>query len=162
MLLKVICILCLFGLIVYVGYGILSYYKKRKQFYQDLIDFINYLNTEIAFLKTDLISIIDKNCNKYHNELNELLLLYLTNIKAGKQNFDANIKVLSKEENLELNNFFNSLGKTNIEEQKVCIAHYKSRFCEQKQKSEEDVNKNGIVAFKLCIVVGIGVCIVLI
>ena len=162
MILKIICIIVLFCLIVYVGYGILSYYKKRQQFYEDLSNFINYLNTEISFLKTDLVSIIDKNCNSYHSEMNDLLKFYLENIKAKKNNFEAKIKVLSKEENLDISNFFNSLGKTNLQEQQTCIAHYKCRFSEQKTKSEEDKNKNGLTYFKLCIVVGLGVCIVLI
>ena len=69
---------------------------------------------------------------------------------------------MSNEENLDISNFFNSLGKTNLQEQQTCIAHYKCRFSEQKAKSEEDKNKNGLTYFKLCIVVGLGVCIVLI
>lgn len=162
MILKIICIIILFCLIVYVGYGIFCYYKKRQLFYDDLINFVNYLNTEISFLKTDLISIIDRSCNKYHKELNDLLCSYLLNLRKNNNKFSANLKVLSNEENQTLSNFFNSIGRTNIEEQKVCIAHYKSRFSEQKLISEEDKNKNGLTYFKLCIVVGLGVCIVFI
>ena len=162
MVIKIVCLIVLFLLIIYVGYGILKYYRKRQQFYEDLIDFINCLNTEIAFLKTDLISLIGNNCHKYHNDMNDLLIRYLDNLKNNDTNFDAKMQVLSREENMEVNNFLNSLGKTNLEEQKTCIAHYKCRFSEKKQKSDQEKEKNGVTYFKLCIVVAIGVCIVLI
>ena len=162
MIFKIICLILLFILIVYVGYGILSYYKKRRQFYEDLINFVNYLNTEIAFLKTDLISLVENNCDKYHREMNCALQNYLKILKYGKGVVQNKISILKDDENLELDNFFNSLGKTNLQEQQVCIAHYKERFSQQKLATEQEIDKKGSVYFKLCIVLGLGVCIVLI
>ena len=162
-MIKYICLILLFALICYIGYGIFNYYKKRENFYADLSKFINKISEEMNFLKTDLISLIDKNKCAYNNDCNDLLNSYLDYLLSTKKDEPFKIKsnFLSKEEKEEINTFFNSLGKSNLEEQKVCIALYRSRFSEQFTKSTKEKDTNGIVSLKLCIVLALFVCLIL-
>lgn len=162
-MIKIILLIIVFSLIVYIGYGILSYYNKKKKFYNDLTLFLEQLKSEICFLKTDLKTILEKYKNCYCKEINNLLNDYY-NYLCGKFNENLNLKcsLLGKEEIAEINQFFLKLGRTTIEEQKDCIAHYNDRFTEQLRKISEEKDKSGIVAFKLCIILGLFAVIMLI
>lgn len=162
-MIKWIILIVVFALIVYVGYGILSYYKKRQKLYEDLAQLTANLNTEIGFLKTDLITIIDSCKNNFCQSLNSILgQFHLHLCEPNSKTFEPQCKILNTEELEELKGFFNSLGKSDMQEQKVCIAHYKARFSEHSANLTKEKDKNGVVGFKLCIVLAFFVCIVLI
>lgn len=162
-MIKILLLIILFLLIVYIGYGILSYYKRRKKFYSDLCLFLENLKSEICFLKTDLKSILEKQKNCYCTEINNILDEYYKYLCNGlKENLDIKCKLLSIEEVNELKELFYKLGRTTLDEQNNCIAHYNGQFMGRLSKIKEEINSNGIVAFKLCIILGLFAVIILI
>lgn len=162
-MIKILLLIILFLLIVYIGYGILSYYKKRKKFYSDLCLFLENLKSEICFLKTDLKTILEKQKKCYCAEINNILDEYYKYLCNGlKENLDIKCKLLSVEEVNELNELFLKLGRTTLHEQNNCIAHYNSQFMARLSKIREEISNNGIVAFKLCIILGLFAVIILI
>lgn len=161
-MIKILLLIFVFSLIVYIGYGIFNYYKTRASFFKDLTTFINKLDDEISFLKSDLVSLTCAEKQVYGDEFNSVLKEFHNHLTSLSKEFIANSNFLTREELNEINTFFNSLGKSGLEEQKVCIAFYKRRFNEQFQKLIGEKESYGIVGFKLCIALGFFICIVFI
>lgn len=157
------CLLLLFLIVCYIGYGILSYYKKRAKIYEDLISFINCLNVEISFLKTNLIKIVEKEKTDYCKEFNDILNKFYDKLLSKESScFECKCELLNDNENKEISDFFNCLGKTDIKQQQMSIEHYKNKFLQHSSRFVQERDKNGVVGLKLSILLGLALCIVLI
>lgn len=166
-MIKWLLIISLSALIVAVAYGILNYYKKRENFFANLMDFCSRLSNEISFLKTNLPSIVS-NAESYKSEFQIVLTEFKSMLERGdinENNFKQILKrvqILKEEEQDSITAFFTSLGKTSLQEQLNCIAHYKVRFSELFNTSRQENSKFGGVSLKLGIILAIAVCIVFI
>ena len=74
---------------------------------------------------------------------------------------NANVSILKTDEKKQLASFFSALGKTDLKDQLSHVGYYKNLF-EQKQKVCEDESKKlGNTYFKLCVLAGIAIMLIL-
>jgi len=156
---KIVLMVVLISSFSYLGFQIGGLYLAKEKFYSELIGFITHLISEISFLKTDLMGISTnfKSTNKHFN-------LFLNNLK-NKILFEKdyeNITILNEQENLEIKNFINSLGKNDALNECEIIKSFLENFKLKLNDSREGNKKYGIMYKKLGVLVGILVCIVLI
>ena len=148
----------IFVSISYLGFKVGDRFKKKEKFYYDFKNFLIYLKNEIGFFEKDILEIVSSYETKNSN-----LKLLLENYQASlnEKPFEE-LKILSKEENLKIIDFFNGVGASDCESQKEYIEKnleiFNSCFEQAKLKNE----KQGSMYKKLSILLGLLVCIVLI
>lgn len=148
----------IFGSISYIGFQYGNSYKEKENFYNEFSKFLLYLKSQITFLKIDLFTIFKAFETKDKN-----LKFLLKNIESNlKENKKIKINILTLEENLALNDFFNNLGKSDCITQEEFISH-QIDFFEAKLKESKDANlRYGNMYKKLGVLAAFLVCIVLI
>ena len=150
---KLVLIIVLGCSFIILGLNVKKHYKQKSDFYDCLVKFLSVLNQEISFLKSDLESII--NSHHYSEDFDYFLQEYLLNRKV-------NLSFLSDEENYQLLQFLDSLGKGDVEREINNLSYYSIQFSDKLVKVKQDESTNGNMYFKLVSLVGIVVCIVLI
>ena len=95
------------------------------------------------------------NSHHYSEDFDYFLQDYLFNRKV-------NLSFLSDEENYQLLQFLDSLGKGDVEREINNLSYYSIQFSDKLVKVKQDESTNGNMYFKLVSLVGIVVCIVLI
>lgn len=129
-----------------MGIQIKRYFFDRLKFYESMLLFCEYAIKEISFYNTTK----DKILNGYSDRI-------LTNVIEGRDE-----KILSKEENIKIKNFLDSIGKFDAKNEVQNIEFYKIYLNNQKQKCSIDYDKKSGLALKLSILIGILLCILLI
>ncbi len=113
----IICI-CVF----YVGVLFGKFYKIKLQIFYDLMQLCELLELQIKFKKEVIAKIIEDNRTMFSNEFNKIIDCYYY-----KKNDSVNISVLSNKEQMLIKNFFNSLGRADVEGE---INNIKSNFAQ--------------------------------
>lgn len=131
----------LLGFVIYLNYS-----SKRKT-YGYLVNFCDTCLLEIKFNKNNFKKIIEKNLDSYNQEMKKILSSYLDKEKY-------NSKLFKKNEVVSIQNFINSLGKKDLDGEVQNLNKYRELFEQNFKKSKEDEQKKGVVSFKLFIVVG--------
>lgn len=71
-MIKLILLLSIFSACGFLGINISKTYTDKHKFYKELLLLCQNLKTDISFLKTDIVSILQK--NKYETKLNAILI----------------------------------------------------------------------------------------
>lgn len=130
------------GLLIYLNYN-----SKRKT-YSYLVDFCDTCLLEIKFNKNNFKKIIEKNLSSYNLEMKKILNCYL-----DKECYTS--KIFKKSDTVFIQNFIDSLGKKDIDGEIQNLNKFKELFDQNLKKSKEDEQKKGVLSFKLLIVVGL-------
>lgn len=161
-----ICLLCL--LIIFLAYKFFVYYKSRQYFFQNLYDFCGFLQSEISFLKTDIMALLDKKNESYDINFNKVLNCYknaLKNIDSFRVDFSegiSKISILKQEEKEKLCDFFEILGSSNSLDQLAQIGDFKSQFSSLLTYSKQEHQKYGAMSIKLGLLLALAIFIVFI
>lgn len=149
----------------YIGVLIKRRYAKRVEFFKSASDFIGVLTTELSMRKTPVPEIIQKFLQGRNGEFETALRAWQTSAKNGETRiaaFEKNvIPLLKTEEKKELFDFFDGMGKTMLDEQLAHAAYYAKRFEQAKTKCEEENKRLGGTCFKLCVLLGLAVLLIL-
>lgn len=156
--LAIICIL-----FSYIGFKISLFYRKKVKLLRELVDFVNYLILNISFLKTDLFVLLN-NYNAKDKDFKEILILYKDYVENGLDlKFkDALFKSFNKDIASCILSFFQSLGKLDYTNQLKMLELNKKHFDEIKLKSEMENKTKGNLYYKLGLIIGIGMMILLV
>ena len=146
--------------LTYIGFGIENYYKMKVQVFYEFLDFIDFANNEISYLKTDIISLIKKFHTNYSSKFSESLLKIENPNKFSIENY--NIFYLSNNEKQMIITFIQDTTKIDFIGQKQYFESYKNKTKKHINKIEEDKNIKGGLAKKLAPLLGIGILIILI
>ena len=155
-----------FGMI-YIGFGILKFYQKRKKFFEDLTLFCNKLCVDISFSKENLRTIINQNINNFGKDFKSILenyLFFLENnesVLSKEELFKKNSLIRDDEKEIVLH-FFKDLGRLDASNQVLEIQNYHSRFESSKKQAEEENKKFGALSLKLMVLLGAVIVIILI
>lgn len=141
---KIIIILICGGCVVLLGNNYSKYYKKRVLFYYELNQFCQVLENDIKFNQNSINLIIDNALKQFKSELNISLQHYFKNAKEFQK-----INFLSEKENETLLQFYESLGKRDVEGELGNIKNYQIDFNLQKENCESDYKKMGLLGNKL-------------
>ncbi|MBR4745714.1 MAG: stage III sporulation protein AB [Clostridia bacterium] len=138
---------------ILLGSNVKNHYRQRSNFYDCLAKFLIVLNQEITFLKSDLACIM--NSHHFSDDFDCFLKEYLSNQKVT-------LSFLSDEENNQLLQFLNSLGKGDVEREVNNLSYYSVQFNDKLAKVKQDESTNGNMYFKLVSLIGVVICIMLI
>lgn len=155
---KIVILGLIFACISCLGYKLGDKYKQKEKFYYEFKNFLIYLKSEIGFFKKDIVQIVENYQTK-----NRHFKAFLNNFVGTLNGANAeNLGILSTDENLNLQKFFEGLGKSDCESQKEYIEKNIEIFDIVLSDAKQKNLKQGNMLKKLSILVGILVCIILI
>lgn len=147
---KMFLILLLFLFFLVLGFFIYCYYSERVRFTSDLIHICGILSRDISFKKNTINSILE---DSYKS------MSFCT--KCVIKNLDFAKKILPNEKGEFVINFFESLGKGDVAYEVEKLDYYKKEFNDMYEFSKDELQKKGVLYFKLIIGVGLIICIIL-
>ncbi len=150
----------------YIGYGISRYYHKRKRYFDDMILLCEKLCVDISFSKENLHSIISSSLDNYSKDFKKGAESYLEYLKNNSNEINEEMlfkkdSLLKEEEKQIVLLFFRSLGRLDASNQISEINNFKSKFVAYKENAEEDNKKFGSLSFKLMLLFGVMIVIIL-
>lgn len=151
----------------YIGFGIASFYRRRKRFFDDLILFCEKLCVDISFSKENLSSIISSNKASFSKDFKGVLGGYLNFLSLKENEVSSNLlfkkqNIISSEEQESITLFFKNLGRLDASNQIMEIGNFKEKFLALKKKADEENKKFGSLSLKLILLFGVLIVILLI
>lgn len=148
----------------YVGLQIKRRYAEREKFYADMTEFCAVLKSDVGYTKKPLPAVISDFCEGRKGECAALLTAYVAELKT-KGTFKRDVKEwdvahLKLEEKKSLLNFLNGLGKTALAEQLALGAKGEAEFGAAREKCVEETKRLGGMYFKLLVLLGIALLII--
>ena len=151
----------------YLGYSFGQYYHLRQQFLQDLITFCQLLKSEIGFSKNSLVEVIKTKSVNYKSSFKQVLKGY---VKCLEEEAYIEIETLKKhvhtiyleeDEQQQLLQFFNALGKSDLTHQIELIDQFLIFFYNFLKNAEQQKKKYAGMFSKLGFLTGIFLVILL-
>lgn len=150
-----------------VGILISKRLSQKVQFFDTICDFCDYLVSVLSFEQSKLPKIVADFCH----DKNDSATVFLKSFFASKNNFDLSNgpnfvdinfpDYLNLTEKSDLMNFLNGLGKSDCQTQIQAIKNYKQKFSKSLSRAKENSVKNGGLATKLSLGVGLILAIVI-
>lgn len=147
----------------YVGVLVKRRYKARVSFFKSACDFSSVIATELSMKKTPMPEIALKFLKGREGEFEKVVESWIAVAKnAARFCYDnVNVAMLKTDEKKEIADFFTSLGKTNLDDQLTHVAYYKNIFEQKRKTCEEEQGKLGSMYFKLCVLLGLAILLIL-
>jgi len=142
-----------------LGFTIWRKYKRRRDFFADLVKFCDHLTTEINFSKNTIEQVIRRYIDTYNPMFAEVLLKYSHLLAKNSDITRENLREFIEREDVA--DFFHELGKHSSFEELEKIKSARLRFEAEYQKAHSKFSKEASIYFKICIILGIGVVILL-
>ena len=166
-MIKIILLCSLFLCCGTLGINVGNVYKNKHKFYIDLLDFCNDFKNNISFLKTDIISIIEKNCysSKLSQLLNDVKNLINDKVIIEKKEFIVLLdkyNFLNEQDTTLLTSLFCEIGSLGYDEQISKIEYSIESVKNTINDFEQNKLKYVSLSKKMGFVIGLLVCIVLI
>lgn len=155
---KVIICILLICAFLYIGIVITNNLKKRKMFWQEIINFCDVLSSNIGFGQKKLKVIINEFAN---DQAVCSKIFFLQNMDSNKVLMPKNIELEKSEEKL-LGEFFAGIGDKDSNSEVERIKIFRQQFCNIEASYIERCKKFSPLIVKLCLIFGIMICIVLI
>lgn len=150
----------------YGGVLVRRHYAEREKFYADAEAFAARLVSELGFAKTPLPVIIAGFAEGKKGAFAEMLGRFAASLSlAGEREKAASSAAdalkLKTEEKKEMKEFLSALGKTSLADQLDAAAHWKETFGGKRAKCAEETKRLGGMYFKLAVLLGIALIVVL-
>lgn len=149
-------ILCM--CIAYIGLAIRRYYVSRKNFYEELLGFIDALVNNITFLKSPLPKVISSYTSLKKTDFCRLLNDFGSIISNGEfagSGKKLKVNIIAAKEMGDINTFFGELGKYDSATQLNNLGSWRSKFDTAYKVSVKKADTYGALAFKLGVLLGI-------
>jgi len=119
----------------------------------------------LALNKTPIPEIAEKFVQGRKGDFEKLLSESISIMKEGGYNASSsekvNVPILKKEEKKEVMGFLCGSGKSALTDQLAQVTHYKNLFEQKFKKCEEDSKRLGGMYFKLCVLLGLAILLIL-
>ncbi|MEG2274720.1 MAG: stage III sporulation protein AB [Clostridia bacterium] len=149
----------------YIGIVIKRHYVEREKFYLAALEFATLLSSELSFKKTPFPKVVETfsfgRKGVFVSAVNEYVVELQKGATFEKMLADINIPRLKNEEKKSLISFFSELGKTSLDDQLGLIARASKEFEIKHKKCEEESRKLGGMYFKLAVLLGIAIIVIL-
>ncbi|MDR2047007.1 MAG: stage III sporulation protein AB [Clostridiales bacterium] len=151
---------------LYGGVSIRHYYKTRARYFEELNNLCNLLIDEIIHLKTPLLKILKNFTSMKKDEFSKhtdaFAELLRREVLADRESVlkILDCAYLKKDERIIVADFFMILGRSHSDSQEANIKHYRNKFLEAGGKAEEAYRVKGNLAYKLGILLGIALMII--
>jgi len=143
-----------------IGYFIHRKYRQRKQYFDSLVRFCDNLTTEIGFSKSTIAQIIKNYADNYSLQFVQDLLNYKNLLDAREDLTREKLDICVKEKRV-IEDFFLELGRHSVGEELAKIQKSRERFEIFRTDATEKLKRDASIYFKICILLGIGVVILL-
>ncbi|NCA67507.1 MAG: hypothetical protein EOM87_05530 [Clostridia bacterium] len=151
----------LFAVSTYFG----LYYRRRcrlrAQLYAELYEFSLYLTEQISYSKTPLPLIFSTFSLGKNTEFAALLLEYSKEFEQ-KEPTEYALKHINDREKSEILSFFRGLGKTDVDNQIKKLSEQKQWIKNKKEITQTEETTKGKLYFKLAVIIGIALLIIVI
>lgn len=154
-------LLCCYG-----GILVKRYYADREKFYRDAEQFAAVLSGEIGFKKTPLPAVISRFTEGKTGGFCKVLTAFSAKLSAGVQQSaaareEAEHARLKKEEKKQLADFLSVLGTTALGDQLDGLRRAREEFGSKRAKCAEESKRLGGMYFKLAVLIGIALIVIL-
>lgn len=152
-------IILLFG---FIGYEIKRKYIEQKEFLKFFKSFLDYFYLNISIYKNNISEII----NNYLIQQNNKNAKYVKIFQKNNNLYEINKKIIndyiySDELKLILDSYLNGIGKSDIKSECEKTKAVLKSVDIHLEKTTEDIKSKGDLYFKICLVIGVVVVIVL-
>lgn len=144
----------------YIGFSVSLHYRKREKFWSDFFDFLNYTKSQISFFQNRLANIFkDFNCD---SELKNVLIAKYKNFDSPESCELKKLSYLNDNEWNLINDFLDSIGKTDSSTECERIEAMIVKINEKRQFAKIELSKKGSASTKLGFACGLAISIILI
>ncbi len=150
----------------YGGVLIRRHYAEREKFYTDAEAFAAYLASELGFRKTPLPTLISSFAEGRKGGFSAVLTRFCAGLSVGTEQTSAatsatEVAKLRAEEKKQLEGFLSSLGRTPLADQSESAEHMRGEFAAKRAKCAEESKRLGGMYFKLAVLTGIALLVML-
>lgn len=149
----------------YIGVLIKRRYRDRVVFYSSAIDYAQAMLSELSLKKTPIPTIAQNFLSGRKGEFERVLNECSSRQNAG-EGYDEilnslRVPTLKSDEKKQVCAFLCERGKNSLKDQIAFVEYYKSLFEAKHKKCEDDNKKTGNMFFKLCVLLGIAIMLIL-
>ena len=122
------------------------------------------MSSELSLNKTPIPEIAEKFAQGRKGDFEKLLSESIAIMKEGvsaDKTDKVNVPILKAAEKKEVMTFLCGTGKSALSDQLAQVAHYKNLFEQKQKKCEEDSKRLGGMYFKLCVLLGLAILLIL-
>lgn len=150
----------------YGGVLIKRHYADREKFYAEAEAFATYLASELGFRKTPLPVLIEQFSEARKGAFAGVMKRFGAALSLGVAQDKAATEAaesakLKADEKKQLKEFLSSLGKTTLADQLDGAERAKAEFAAKRTKCADESKKLGGMYFKLAVLIGIALIVVL-
>lgn len=149
----------------YIGVLIKRRYRDRAVFYRSACEFARFMASELTLNKTPIPEIAKKFALGRSGEF-EKTLSQCTELSCQGKSLEyalANVSAakLKADEKKEMIAFLCGSGKSALNDQLTFVSYHRELFEQKQKKCEEESKKLGGMYFKLCVLLGIAILLLL-
>lgn len=142
----------------FVGRYIHAQYKDKNLYYGGFVDFIKSMQNNISYKQDHL----DVFIQKIRPSINAVFNEQLDNAIKFFEGKDLVIhRIAEKKDHRKIKEFFNEIGTVDIFTQREMLKNSLDYFEARQKECEKEIKKNGTLYYKLCILAGIALGILL-
>ena len=157
---KYILMLCLIGVIMLVAQGLNKQYRDRLTVYRDLDEFFRQMRLNLNFQKQKIKQILEQSTLKKNNR--DIYLTYLNYLDKGTSLDIGFMRVLEEEEQEQITNMLQSLGKNDTSGELRQLEAYEIYLKEKIERSKYEKEKYCPLITKLSLLFAVGLAILFI
>lgn len=140
-----------------VGMSINRRYKLRKEAFQTLYDFSVKLKGDISYLKTNLPTVIKNYFDGGKSPIGQAMLKYA---ESPSENFVPDISFFKDKEKKEVTKYLYAIGSLPYSESLNMTDRMIENYKQLKEKSEIEAKKLGSMYFKLLVLLGFAIMLI--
>ncbi len=149
----------------YVGFLIKKHYGARLEFFKQAKKFSEIMKGEVSFKKTPLPVVIENfsvaNPSKFSIMLNEFMQWKKDNLTYKQMFSKLDNYHLRETEKEALLSFLTELGKSSLSDQLGIVAKAETEFTAKQKQCEDEYKRYGNTYFKLAVLIGIAIIVIL-
>lgn len=146
----------------YIGILVKRRYKEREKVYKSALAYARALKRDLSAKKTPIPQIVADFCKDGGGDFEKTLAEYTSRMSKG--NYDADgleIKCLKPAESKELIGYLKGFGGSALDEQLALASRLESYAAEMAQAAEKDGAKLGNMYFRLLVLLGLAIILIL-
>lgn len=146
----------------YIGLGLRRYYRIRKDLLMDFSSFLDQIESKIRFLNVTVPDLLKEGKNDCKAEFKAILAAQEKNLTLKEEREKVKSVYLSEKSNDILDNFLFTLGTTDLATQLNAIESAKVSVSQELTLAEKDMVNKGALSYKLAVLLGIALLIIVV
>ncbi len=155
-MIKIICLVIIVVCCFYIGTKIKDIYVKRCKILQQMLEFLDFVEGDINYYRSNIEVLLKKYVSSYTNELSGII----ENLDIASKNYNFDNR-LSKEICQMLTNIFESIVNLDTASQKLNFDRLRTDVKNLAKKNHEDMKNKGGLWQKILPLIGAGISLLL-